>query len=213
MTSDYIVELRIRNGYMRKQMLAKGYYSNAELSRASGVSQTRVGTFMNLKVAPIKKSGDWVVGVEEIAVVLKCLPEDLFTPQHLEQPLEKNRAELEMDLDQILAISNSSPETLLLAKNAKNTLSDAIDSLGQREAKAIREYFLDRMSWVEIAAGMPHGDGCNCEKCFGNDGPSIGVSPPRVGQLIARGTRRLRRAVRGQDAANELIRDMREEAS
>ena len=193
MTSDYIVELRIRNGYMRKQMLAKGYYSNAELSRASGVSQTRVGTFMNLKVAPIKKSGDWV-----------------FPPQHLEQPLEKNRAELEMDLDQILAISNSSPETLLLAKNAKNTLSDAIDSLGQREAKAIREYFLDGMSWVEIAAGMPHGDECNCEKCFGNDGPSIGVSSSRVGQMIARGTRKLRRAVRGRDAANELIRDMRE---
>jgi len=49
MTSDYIVELRIRNGYMRKQMLANGYYSVAELSRASGVRPSRVGDFMNLK--------------------------------------------------------------------------------------------------------------------------------------------------------------------
>ena len=210
MTSDYIVELRIRNGYMRKQMLAKGYYSNAELSRASGVSPTRVGGFMNLLTAPVKKSGDWAAGVAEIAVALKCLPEDLFPPQHLEQPLKKNRAELEMDLDQILAITNASPETLLIAKDAQNNLSDAIDSLGKREAKAIREYFFDGMSWVEIAAGMPHGDGCNCAKCFGNGGPSIGVSSSRVGQLIARGTRKLRRAVRGPDAANELIRDIRE---
>jgi|TARA_R110000744_G_scaffold6208_1_gene21794 hypothetical protein len=210
MTSDYIVELRIRNGYMRKQMLAKGYYSNAELSRASGVSSSRVGTFMNLQTAPVKKSGDWAVGVEEIAVTLNCFPEDLFPPQHLEQPLKKNKAELEMDLYQISAISNASPEMLLIAKDAQNILADAIDSLGERDAKAIREYFFDGMSHKEIAAGMPHGEECNCAKCCGNVGPSIGVSSDRVRQLIARGTRKLRRAVRGQDAANELIRDMRE---
>ena len=187
MTSDYIVELRIRNGYMRKQMLAKGYYSNAELSRASGVSSSRVGEFMNLLKAPIKRSGDWAAGVAEIATTLRCLPKDLFPPQHLEQPLKKNRAELEMDLDQISAITNASPEVLLIAKDAKNILSDAIDSLG-----------------------MPHGDECNCAKCNANVGPSIGVTPNRVGQLIERGTRKLRRAVRGQGAANELMRDMGE---
>jgi hypothetical protein len=209
MTSDYIVELRIRNGYMRKQMLAKGYYSNAELSRASGVSPTRVGGFMNLLTAPVKKSGDWAAGVAEIAVALKCLPEDLFPPQHLEQPLKKNRAELEMDLDQILAITNASPETLLIAKDAQNTLSDAIDSLGKRDAKAIREHFFEGLSTKEIAAGMPHGDGCNCVKCCGNVGPSIGVTPNRVHQILERGTRKLGRTLRGQDA---LLRDMREEA-
>ena len=211
MTSDYIVELRIRNGYMRKQMLASGYYSNAELSRASGVSSSRVGEFMNLKTAPVKKSGEWATGVEEIAVVLKCFPENLFPPQHLEQPLKKNKAELEMDLDQISAISNASPEMLLIAKDAQNILADAIDSLGKREAKAIREHFFEGMSTKEIAAKMPHGDECNCAKC--RESPSIGVTPNRVHQILARGTRKLRRVVRGQDAANELIRDMREEAS
>ena len=210
MTSDYIVELRIRNGYMRKQMLAKGYYSNAELSRASGVSSSRVGEFMNLLKAPVKRSGDWAAGVAEIATTLRCLPKDLFPPQHLEQPLKKNRAELEMDLDQISAITNASPEVLLIAKDAKNILSDAIDSLGKREAKAIREHFFDGLSTKEIAAGMPHGDECNCAKCNANVGPSIGVTPNRVNQIIARGTRKLRRAVRGQKAANELMRDMGE---
>jgi len=209
MTSDYIVELRIRNGYMRKQMLANGYYSVAELSRASGVRPSRVGDFMNLKTAPVKKSGDWAAGVMEIAVALKCLPENLFPPQHLEQPLKKNKAELEMDLDQISAITNASPEVLLIAKDAQNILEDAIDSLGKREAKAIREHFFEGMSQKEIAAKMPHGDECNCAKCTRNVGPSIGVSPNRVHQIIARGTKKLRRAVRGRDAANELIRDMR----
>ena len=211
MTSDYIVELRIRNGYMRKQMLASGYYSNAELSRASGVSSSRVGDFMNLKTAPVKKSGEWATGVEEIAVALKCFPENLFPPQHLEQPLKKNKAELEMDLDQISAITNASPEVLLIAKDAQNILEDAIDSLGKREAKVIREHFFEGMSTKEIAAKMPHGDECNCAKC--RESPSIGVTPNRVHQILARGTRKLRRVVRGQDAANELIRDMREEAS
>jgi len=206
MTSDYIVELRIRNGYMRKQMLANGYYSVAELSRASGVRPSRVGDFMNLKTAPVKKSGDWAAGVMEIAVALKCLPENLFPPQHLEQPLKKNKAELEMDLDQISAITNASPEVLLIAKDAQNILEDAIDSLGEREAKAIREHFFEGMSQKEIAARMPHGDECNCAKCGENRG--IGVTPSRVHQILARGTRKLRRAVRGQDAANELIRDM-----
>ena len=206
MTSDYIVELRIRNGYMRKQMLANGYYSVAELSRASGVRPSRVGDFMNLKTAPVKKSGDWAAGVMEIAVALKCLPENLFPPQHLEQPLKKNKAELEMDLDQISAITNASPEVLLIAKDAQNILEDAIDSLGKREAKAIREHFFEGISTKEIAAGMPHGYGCNCAKCV--ESPSIGVTPTQVHRILARGTRKLRRAVRGQDAANELIRDM-----
>jgi hypothetical protein len=209
MTSDYIVELRIRNGYMRKQMLAKGYYSNAELSRASGISSARIGSFMNLTTAPVKKSGDWAVGVAEIAAALRCLPEDLFPSQHLEQPLRKNRGELEMDLDQILAITNTSPETLLIAKDAQNTLSDAIDSLEEREAKAIREHFFEGMPMKDIAAEMPHGDECNCAKCCGNLGPSIGVSPNRVHQLIERGTRKLGRTLRGQDA---LLRDMWEQA-
>jgi DNA-directed RNA polymerase sigma subunit (sigma70/sigma32) len=124
--------------------------------------------------------------------------------------LKKNKAELEMDLDQISAITNASPEVLLIAKDAQNILADAIDSLGEREAKAIREHFFDGMSHKEIAAGMPHSDECNCAKCCGNVGPSIGVAPNRVHQIIARGTIKLRRAVRGQDAANELIRDMRE---
>ena len=214
MTSDYIVELRIRNGYMRKQMLAKGYYSNAELSRASGVSSSRVGEFMNLLKAPVKRSGDWAAGVAEIAAALECLPEDLFPPQHLEQPLKKNKAELEMDLDQISAITSASPETLLIAQDAKNILSDAIDSLGGRDAKAIREYFFDGMSMAEIAAGMPHAEECNCAKCWkkGVKGRGIGVTPNRVGQFIERGTKKLRRALRGQGAADELIRNILEGA-
>ena len=211
MTSDYIVELRIRNGYMRKQMLANGYYSNAELSRASGVNQSRVGRFMNLKAAPVRKSGAWAAGIEEIAVVLKCFPENLFPPQHLEQPLKKNKAELEMDLDQISAITSASPEVLLIAKDAQNFLADAIDSLENREAIAIREHFFNGMSKKEVAAKIPHRDGCNCWECRkkGGKGRGVGVSPDRVQHIIARGTRKLRRAVRGRDAANELIRDMR----
>jgi DNA-binding Xre family transcriptional regulator len=209
MTSDYIVELRIRNGYMRKQMLAKGYYSNAELSRASGISSSRVGDFMNLKAAPVKKSGVWAAGVEEIAVALKCFPEDLFPRQHLEQPLKKNKAELEMNLDQISAIPTASPEVLLIAKDAQNILEDAINSLGKREAKAIREHFFEGMSQKEVAAKMPHGDECHCAKCRSGKNPGIGVSSNRVHQIIASGARKLRRAVRSRDAANELIRDMR----
>jgi transcriptional regulator with XRE-family HTH domain len=211
MTSDYIVELRIRNGYMRKQMLAKGYYSNAELGRASGVDPSRVGDFMNLKAAPVKKSGGWAASIEKIAVVLRCFPEDLFPPQHLEQPLKKNRAELEMGLDQISAITTASPEVLLIAKDAQDFLADAIDSLENREAMAIREHFFNGMSKKEVAAKMPHRDGCNCWKCREKSGKGrgVGVSTNRVRQIMARGTRKLRRAVRGQDAANELIRDMR----
>jgi hypothetical protein len=125
--------------------------------------------------------------------------------------LKKNRAELEMGLDQISAITTASPEVLLIAKDAQDFLADAIDSLENREAMAIREHFFNGMSKKEVAAKMPHRDGCNCWKCREKSGKGrgVGVSTNRVRQIMARGTRKLRRAVRGQDAANELIRDMR----
>jgi len=96
-----------------------------------------------------------------------------------------------MSLDQILAIR----ETLLLAKDAQNTLSDAIDLLEKRDAKAIREHFFEGVPMTEIAARMPHSDKCNCVGCCGNVGPTIGVSPTRVSQIIDRGIRSLRQTM------------------
>jgi len=184
---DYIVELRIRNGYMRKKMIANNYYSNAELSRASGVSQSLVGRYMNLKEAPVKKSGEWSAGVEKIALALLCSPEDLFPPQHLEEPLKKNKAELEMNLDQALAISNASPEDLMIAQESRDRVQQAINSLNPRTAEAIQEYFFEDMTYDQISENLR-------------------VSGNRVHQIVKHGIRDIKQILRRQ-RSNELISD------
>ena len=146
---DYILQFKFKNGPMLRAMRAKGIETAAQLSRLCGVSQASIGSFLNFKKTPINKcTGEFLEIVLRIADALQTLPEMLFPEQHLKKALEDNKGEVEISLDQMLALTEGaydSPESLLLAEENNEGKSDALESLmgtlGLRERRVIEMRF------------------------------------------------------------------------
>ncbi len=102
MPKDYMIEIKIKNNWLLTRMKAVGLPTAAMLSRASGVGQTVIGSYLNLSRPAIDaKSGKLRLTVLKLSKTLKCLPEDMFPPQHIEGVLHKNKAEVLADAEDI----------------------------------------------------------------------------------------------------------------
>ena len=158
---DYLIQVRVKNGYLHRRMREMGSPSNAALSRESGVSASRIGEFLNLKSYPMSRiTGLWLAGVQALANTLNCLPEDLFPPQHIQDPLTKNEVEFEMNLDEVRLLERQSdPEALLLEDESRTLVHAALAKLAKknpRGAQAIQQRFFEGASFQEIGDTMPY---------------------------------------------------------
>lgn len=158
---DYLVQVRIKNGYMHRRMREMGFASNAALSRESGVHQSRIGEFLNLKSYPMSRiSGQWLAGVQALANTLNCLPEEMFPPQHIQDPLIKNEVEFELNLNEVRLLERQSdPEALLLEDESRTLVHAALASLAKknpREAQAVQQRFFEDATLKEISDKLPY---------------------------------------------------------
>ena len=158
---DYLIQVRVRNGYLHRRMRERGFASNAALSRESGVHQSRIGEFLNLKSYPMSRiSGQWLAGVQALANTLNCLPEEMFPPQHIQDPRTKNEVEFEMNLDEVRLLERQSdPEALLLEDESRTLVHTALAKLAKkhpREAQAVQQRFFEDATLKEIADKLPH---------------------------------------------------------
>ena len=53
MAKDYLIEVRVKNGYLHGKMREKGFHTNVALSEKSGVDQSRISEFLNLRSYPM----------------------------------------------------------------------------------------------------------------------------------------------------------------
>lgn len=175
---DYNITVKVRNNYLLSAMRADGIETAAELSRKSGVGQSSIGVYLNLKEAPIKrKTGEWRDNIIKISETLRTLPEDLFPPQHIEKALPFNRAEIEMDpseLSQLSGADNRTPELLFSYKEASDIVSEQLDKLPPRKKRVIIEHMIEGRTFEAIGA-------------------DLGISRSRTAQVLASGMRILKR--------------------
>lgn len=87
--ADFHVTLRVRNGRIIRRMRELGIETIAELSRRSGVSQSRLGELVSFKCSPIAKGGknkehrsDWNQYALSVSAALGMEPEELW-PDHI----------------------------------------------------------------------------------------------------------------------------------
>ena len=126
--SDYAVKITVKNGRILRLMRAKGISSNAELSRLTGIPPTRLGEIINLKTPPVRKDGAWIAGVEDIAGVLGCDPEDMFSEAQMSLSLKTNTAETFMDERTVAQLTSGSFEQSAWAKiELERVLSSCTD--------------------------------------------------------------------------------------
>ena len=109
---DYHVTLTVKNNHLFNYMQIKGIDSVNELSRQTTVSDSTIRNYLNLQVAPMGTRG-WRATALTLADFFKCQPEDLFPPQHIHEPMEKNKASFEMSSQDVPQITSSLRQTAL----------------------------------------------------------------------------------------------------
>lgn len=159
-------------------MQQNGYKTAAELSRATGVSQSQIGHYLKLTNPPVQKKGGFKTSILKISKVLKVVPEILFPPQHLEKCLKKNEVSVEIDMNDVHdLIEQNSTQKFLDTQEMEEQMYLALSKLKPRE-KAI----------LEARYGLEDGEEKTLEVC----GNIFGISRDRVRQIQECALRKLR---------------------
>lgn len=138
--SDYAVEIRIRNGPLRRAMREVGL-TGSELARRAGVRPGVVSRYLLLKDAPILKNGELSENILKIAGVLRQLPEDLFPPQHMQKTLDRGVAEIEMSIEDVQQIVGPHYDEPLELIDMRNVIEKSLERLSPRYRECVEGYY------------------------------------------------------------------------
>ena len=141
MTKDYKVDVRVKNNLLYKAMVEEGYETAADLSRASGVTQSSIGNALNLKLSLHTRWGHIREAWIKLSKTLRRLPEDLVPKQHHYEALENNRASMEMDFGDVSYLIEKSPEQKLLESSVPDRIDEMLDTLTPTEKEVVEAVF------------------------------------------------------------------------
>jgi hypothetical protein len=196
---EYRVLVKIKNNYMLTCMEEAAIYTAAELHRASGVDQCSIGAYLNLSRLPVTKTGEWKETVLRLCETLKCAPDALFPPEHINQTLEKNTASFEVSLEEVgtlISGAESNPLKLIEHKEMDTLLNGALDEMPDRSALVLK---------------LHHGIEDGREWTFRDIGQRLGISGGRTAQIYNKTIRMLRykrkrEGTEGRVALQEVMR-------
>ena len=182
--SDYAVKVTIKNARILRLMRDAGITSQSELAQRAGVSQTDVGTLINMKRRPTGKDAMWRPLVDKICFVLGCTPEDMFTEAQGDMELQTNSVVIDMDEPQLRALMSDDMEQKVWAKLE---LQKLLGHVKNPKDRAVMEARLDGATFAEI-------------------GQQFGRRGGRIRDYEARAIRDMRSAARGgaRDAARNI---------
>ena len=149
--SDYAVKITIKNGRILSRMRARGIESLAELARQSGISYSKLVEIVYLKRRPVGVRGAWAAGLENVAGVLQCDVDDLFSDAQREMALERNSGEVYMDEPEVMALTTGDPERAYWIKTEAQRL---LDALPDGRAKSVVMRHMGGETFEEIATDM-----------------------------------------------------------
>lgn len=180
---DYHVTLTVKNNHLFNYMQMKGINTAKELSKQTTVSESTIGNFLNLQVAPMGRNR-WKPTVLTLAEFFKCQPEDLFPPQHIHEPMEKNKASFEMSSQDVTEITSSLRQTAL-SPEVSMMIGQSNDYLHKR-----LQEILDPRSYEIIKArfGLDTGEVDTLDKL----GKRFKVAGSRIRQIELKALKKLR---------------------
>ena len=183
--------LTIRNNRLMKMREERGFLSQSDFCKASGVRPSIYGQLEGMKKSPFRNNpngsfGGWRKAVLKISEFYGVLPEYLF-PEEVRN-LDRVRAEMEVGMEELDSFQSPrlSPGDVLLAKEASDIVEGAMNRLSPREEQIIRMRF-----------GLDDED----SRTFKEIGIDFGLSIERVRQIEARALRKIRDNVPGLDGS------------
>jgi hypothetical protein len=178
--SDYRLTLKIQNGRLYRTMRENGFNTVAELCRACGASQERVGKLLNLKLRPRGKDGEYLKVVRDVCSVL-CEPPEALFPDDMDVVIPAARLSAFVSAVEVRKMIGTTVDPAKLLEQAEESnhnltsLHKALSYLSFREREII----------VAQARGVTTGELAN----------RFNTVPTRIAELRNRGYRRLCRAM------------------
>jgi len=181
-TKDYLIEIRVKNNHLLKKIKECGYKSVSEFSRAVGIHQTVLAKYVTLKQPAIDRNGRWRKSVEQMAEALKCLPADLFPPQHIEKALKRSSASFEADFEEVAIFLTGGEDT------ARTALEHVTQEESMREVLESFEFLTPKeQNILRLRFGMDSPE----ESTLQEVANIYGVNRERIRQIEARALRKL----------------------
>lgn len=184
---DYAVTIKISNGRLRTAMNNAGFKSVYQLCKHAQLSPTEVGKLINMKSAPLNRSGQWRDVVVKLADALGVMPDDLFNASQRTMAIQKNHVTKFISEHEVhrLAVAEMNAGRLEflqdnaaieeLQEEAMSGLCEGMmeEVLTPREAKILRLHTMEGMPYSEV-------------------GKQFDISLERVRQIELKALRKLR---------------------
>jgi len=168
------VIVQLKNNIMLKEMERNGFFTNASLSDATGVSQSDIGNMINLRASSVfTKEGIYRKACTAISYYLGVSEEILFPPKIYKYNTNKTISEIGIEEIERYKLQ-SDPEEMVLNKILHEKLEIAMDTILPREKEVIKLRIYEDKTLDEV-------------------GKILGVTKERVRQIEAKGLSRLRK--------------------
>ena len=168
--SDLVVEFRIKNGRLKRAILATGARSYREFCTRNGLSYSAINRLLGMRrPAWSKAAGDWSQLAYNVSAAVHLEPEDLWPSEMRDATLSKSSGEFALSLDEAAKMT-----TPTIDRKALDTLAKA---LRPNELKVLT-------AWAKGETLSEAGKGVGQE---GGD-----VTPERARQIAYKGIRRMK---------------------
>lgn len=180
---DYRVNFKVKNNRLLSMIEASEYKTVLSVCERMGFNPQKLYDLVNLKVSPLDKKGAWKKIVMDLCDLLNSTPDDLFSEEQINNPIEKNNFTLTANLEELGRLSerqlSTSQEFKVLEDNTKNVLSKILDEhLSPRQKDFLIKSFglfgVEKQTLEEI-------------------GKSHGVGRERVRQIVSKSIRDLQK--------------------
>jgi RNA polymerase sigma factor (sigma-70 family) len=147
MSKDYFVTIIIKNGPMKRLMDKNGFKTAADLARASGVSYCTVCDYLSLRKKAMNHDGDWSGSIIKLSAALKCMPEEMFPPQHTKYALRKNRSSVYVNIQDISQVTSSlrtvslPADEVIMKREASEAIKNVLSQLTATEQDILSRRF------------------------------------------------------------------------
>lgn len=182
--SDYRVTVKVQNNNILRMVESLGYQSLLSFSNSTGYGYSTLCKLINMKDAPLGRDGKMREAVYQLADVLGCLPEQLFSATQMETALESNKRTFEVEEAEMRFMLDSSSsnrkslEDSVMETERDVAITNALDTLTTREKEIIELRF---------------GVGGSCESHSLDDvAKKFGVTRTRISQIEVKAIRKLR---------------------
>lgn len=132
---DFRVQVSVKNNNILKRIEDLGYTSVAPFCRDYKLNGGNIGDLINLKSSPLSVKGLWFKHVQDLAMALGVLPEELFSEEQLEG-FDTNKSFIEMNKEEIQAMqlmpSTVDPLKMIADDSSKRQLEKMLATIPKR---------------------------------------------------------------------------------